>query len=182
MVYNTRPGEHAAFNHSRERFGPRHPVFSFRENRHVFHDPSDFEPDNMRNAKNLPGGQVRQQTFDYAHMLRECAWGGPSPGHPESFVLIVEVRTILVRTRIYSSSSCSAIKGVWNYEFNEFNTSINTPLVLLCHAHAHAHAMQHHRHCRSRRGIDCERVRWTYGAPVFIFLFATTLRACLSVM
>jgi hypothetical protein len=116
MVYNTRSNEHAAFNRSRARFGTRHPVFTFRENRHAFRDPSDFEPDNLHNTKNLPGGQVRRQTFDYAHMLRECAWGGASPDHPESFVLIIEVGRcenkvcVCVRVRACAAFACVCVR------------------------------------------------------------------------
>jgi len=91
MVYNTRPGSHPVFEKNRDNF-EGHDFISFKEISKTFVDPTDFEPDNMNNPKDIPGGEVRHQTFDYINMLSECAAGGPSPDHDESFVVILEVR------------------------------------------------------------------------------------------
>ena len=60
LVYNTRPGEHAAFETLRERFA-KHDFIVFRENTAIFHDPTNFEPDNLNNPRNIPGSEVRRQ-------------------------------------------------------------------------------------------------------------------------
>ena len=98
MVYNTRPGLHAAFNRSREHFGARHSVFTFRENHRAFPRAAAAAAaaaashiDASQNPAGLTSAEVRRQTVDYVSMLRECAWGGASAAHPESFLMIVEV-------------------------------------------------------------------------------------------
>ena len=90
MVYNTRPGAHPVFEENRRRFAG-HDFISFREIGREWVDPSDFEPDNMNNPNDLPGGEVRHQTFDYINLLTACVAGGPAPGSAESFAIIIEV-------------------------------------------------------------------------------------------
>jgi hypothetical protein len=89
MIYNTRPGKHPVFEKNKELFRG-HGFISFKELDAEWKDPSDFEPDNMNNPNDIPGAEVRRQTFDYINMLGECAAGGISPDHPESFVVILE--------------------------------------------------------------------------------------------
>ena len=93
MVYNTRPGQHVAFETARAKFESQ-PFFAFRENHHAWVDPTDYEPDNMNNILSIPGSEVRRQTFDYVNMLKECVWGGPSEQYNDSFVFVLEVRAL----------------------------------------------------------------------------------------
>ena len=93
MVYNTRPGQHPVFEKNQEIFAG-HDYISFKEIEATWVDPTDFEPDNMNNPKDIPGGEVRRQTFDYINMLSTCAEGGPSSNHAESFVVILEVHVV----------------------------------------------------------------------------------------
>ena len=74
VVMNTRPGQHAIFDAAKVRFAQTAGV--------VFEDmpladqgwvdPSKFEPNNMNNPKQLPGGEVRHQTHDLQALLSVC--------------------------------------------------------------------------------------------------------------
>ena len=66
MVYNTRPGQHPVFEQNRDIF-EGHDFISFKEIQKEWKDPTNFEPDNMNNPKDIPGGEVRHQVRAFLH-------------------------------------------------------------------------------------------------------------------
>ncbi len=57
MVFNTRPGKHPVFESNRVEF-EGHKFITFKENNKEWVDPTDFEPNNMNNPKDIPGHEV----------------------------------------------------------------------------------------------------------------------------
>eukprot|EP00928_Gymnodinium_smaydae_P039686 TRINITY_DN27052_c1_g1_i1.p1 TRINITY_DN27052_c1_g1~~TRINITY_DN27052_c1_g1_i1.p1 ORF type:complete len:657 (-),score=159.81 TRINITY_DN27052_c1_g1_i1:99-2069(-) len=84
VVMNTRPaplGDHAAFEAARLRFQGHwsRPAF-VNGSQEAWKDPNSFEPNNLKNPKQIPGHSVRHQTHDMVQLLQVCAREGAATG------------------------------------------------------------------------------------------------------
>ena len=88
VVMNTRPGQHPVFEAAKLKFASTAGVafLDMPLAGQSWVDPSKFEPNNMNNPKQLPGGEVRHQTHDLAQLLEVCG----RPEHRGDFTLLLE--------------------------------------------------------------------------------------------